>query len=274
MCLVFAKEACEGPNAQEKAEFLMGATGHHLEDVIALFRQRNTSTLCRPWRLVRDRTLQDKAERLMATTCQLFEEMKATYHSLGIAGKAAGKFIRHPVGLQTALVEMWCGTSPRCPQQCILDCPRAVTAIDPTFSPSRSSVGGPCGLYSQSSRCNGLVRFCCIVDPVVHFCSAESVSSWPLFSPSCTCLCDGSSHLVIVLLPQLRCFRMCAGHFLRALARFADLLPRTYILQNSRYFTCSSQKRVSVTSAAMSVFAQRNDTFQRAPALTEPTQSV
>ena len=98
--------------------FLMAATGHHLEDVIALLRQRNTSTLCRPWRLVRDRTLQDKAERLIATTCQLFEEMKATYLSLGIAGKVAGKFIRHPVDLQTALVEMWCGTSTRCPQQC------------------------------------------------------------------------------------------------------------------------------------------------------------
>ena len=32
----------------------MGATGHHLEDVIALLRQRNTSTWCRPWRHARD----------------------------------------------------------------------------------------------------------------------------------------------------------------------------------------------------------------------------
>ena len=30
---------------------------------------------------------QDKAERLMATTGHLFEEMMATYHSLGVAGK-------------------------------------------------------------------------------------------------------------------------------------------------------------------------------------------
>ena len=37
MRLVFAKEAREGQNAQEKAERLMEATGHHLEDVIALF---------------------------------------------------------------------------------------------------------------------------------------------------------------------------------------------------------------------------------------------
>ena len=47
---------------------------------------------------------------LMATTGQLFEDMMATYHSLGIAGKVAGKFIHHPVVLPTALVEMWCGT--------------------------------------------------------------------------------------------------------------------------------------------------------------------
>ena len=50
------------------------------------------------------------AEHLMAMTGQLLEEMMATYHSLGIAGKVAGKFIHHPVGLPTALVEMWCGT--------------------------------------------------------------------------------------------------------------------------------------------------------------------
>ena len=50
------------------------------------------------------------AEHLMATTGQLFEDMMATYHSLGIAGKVAGKFIHHPVVLPTALVEMWCGT--------------------------------------------------------------------------------------------------------------------------------------------------------------------
>ena len=53
------------------------------------------------------------AEHLMATTGQLFIHFEmATYPSLGIAGKVAGKFIQHPVGLPTALVEMWCGTSP------------------------------------------------------------------------------------------------------------------------------------------------------------------
>ena len=36
---------------------------------------------------VRVRTLQDKAERLMATTGHLFEEAMATYHLLGIDGK-------------------------------------------------------------------------------------------------------------------------------------------------------------------------------------------
>ena len=49
-------------------------------------RQRNTCALCWPWRPARVRTLQDKAERLMATNGHLFEEMMATYHSLGIAG--------------------------------------------------------------------------------------------------------------------------------------------------------------------------------------------
>ena len=38
---------------------------------------------------------QDQAERLMATTGHLFEEMMATYHSLGIAGKVAGNHPTH-----------------------------------------------------------------------------------------------------------------------------------------------------------------------------------
>ena len=57
MRLVFVKEAREGQNAKDKAERLMAATGHHLEDVIALLRQRNTSTLCWPWRPAKDRSL-------------------------------------------------------------------------------------------------------------------------------------------------------------------------------------------------------------------------
>ena len=83
--LVFAKEARESQYDEFKAERLMAAIGHHLEDVIALLRQRNTSTLCCPWRSSRDRTIQVKAERLMATTGQLFEELMATFHTLGIA---------------------------------------------------------------------------------------------------------------------------------------------------------------------------------------------
>ena len=49
MRLVFAMEAREGQNAQDKAERLMAATGHHLEGVIALIRQRNKSAPCWPW---------------------------------------------------------------------------------------------------------------------------------------------------------------------------------------------------------------------------------
>ena len=44
MRLVFAKEAREGQNAEDKADRLMAVIGHHLEDVIALLRQRNMST--------------------------------------------------------------------------------------------------------------------------------------------------------------------------------------------------------------------------------------
>ena len=46
---------------------------------------------------------QGKAERLMTTTGQLFEEMMATYHSLGIAGKVAGK----SSNTQWALRQLW-----------------------------------------------------------------------------------------------------------------------------------------------------------------------
>ena len=87
--------------------FLMAATGHHLVDVIALLRQRNTSTLCSPWRPAKVRTLQEKAERLIATTGQLFEEMMATYHPLDIASKVAGK----PSNTQWSFRQLWkkCG---------------------------------------------------------------------------------------------------------------------------------------------------------------------
>ena len=42
MCIELSLEAREGPNGQDKAERLMTAPGHLLEDVFALLRQRNT----------------------------------------------------------------------------------------------------------------------------------------------------------------------------------------------------------------------------------------
>ena len=71
MCIVFSLEAREGPNAQDKAERLMAATCHLLEDVIALFRQRNTSTLC--WSLEASESLntQGRAEHHTAETGHL-----------------------------------------------------------------------------------------------------------------------------------------------------------------------------------------------------------
>ena len=48
----------------------------------------------------------------MTTTGQLFEEIMATYHSLGIAGKMAGKIVQHPGDLPTALEnKVWNFTS-------------------------------------------------------------------------------------------------------------------------------------------------------------------
>ena len=50
---------------------------------------------------------QDKAERFMATTGHHLEEKMATYHSLGIAGKVAGK----SSNTQWAFRQLWkkCG---------------------------------------------------------------------------------------------------------------------------------------------------------------------
>ena len=95
----------EGQNAEDKAERLMAATCHLLEDVIALFRQRSTSTLCWPLEACECLNTQGRAEHLTAEThhpfevvmtiCHppgiaeevlLFEEMMATIHPLGIAG--------------------------------------------------------------------------------------------------------------------------------------------------------------------------------------------
>ena len=39
MRIVFAKEAREGPNAEDKAERLMAVTGRHLEDMMATCHQ-------------------------------------------------------------------------------------------------------------------------------------------------------------------------------------------------------------------------------------------
>ena len=46
---------------------------------------RTSHSSCGPRRPARVQTLQDKAESLMATNGQLFEEMMVTYHTLGIA---------------------------------------------------------------------------------------------------------------------------------------------------------------------------------------------
>ena len=54
---------------------------------VGTFKLDISFRLCGPWRPASVRTLQDKAERLMATTGHLFEEMVATCHSLGNAGK-------------------------------------------------------------------------------------------------------------------------------------------------------------------------------------------
>ena len=50
---------------------------------------------------------QDRAGRLKAATGHLFEHVTASYHPPGVAGKAAGKIIQHPVGHPTTLEETW-----------------------------------------------------------------------------------------------------------------------------------------------------------------------
>ena len=83
MRLVFAMEAREGQNAQDKAERLMAATGHHLEDVIALIRQRNKSAPCWPWNHSLRPSTQGKAEHLTAATGTL----SSKFSHFGIAGQ-------------------------------------------------------------------------------------------------------------------------------------------------------------------------------------------
>ena len=57
----------------------------------------------------------------MVATGYDLEDAVTTYHPAGVAAKAAGKFIQYSVSLPTALEEMWCGTSPARPQQCVHD---------------------------------------------------------------------------------------------------------------------------------------------------------
>ena len=145
MRLVFAKEALESPNTSSHSgpdqvqfrfygsvvSWLFYWCGVKLKrdagidrHIVRLLQQRNVCSLCGPWRPAGVRTLQGKAERLMTTTGQLFEEMMATYHSLGVAGKVAGKIVQHPMGFPTALEEIRCGTLPSSPQQCVHHCGR------------------------------------------------------------------------------------------------------------------------------------------------------
>ena len=74
-----------------------------LKILAALVRQRNTSTLCWPVEACESLNTQDRAVHLTAETGQLFEEMMVTYHSLGIAGKVAGKSSK----TQWALRQLW-----------------------------------------------------------------------------------------------------------------------------------------------------------------------
>ena len=85
-----------------------GTDRQHVQDGVVLglcFAQaaRSTSTSHRAVsvRPLTHSRLQDKAERLMATTGHLFEEMMAIYHSLGIAG--TGK----STNIQWAIRQLW-----------------------------------------------------------------------------------------------------------------------------------------------------------------------
>ena len=73
--IVFSLKACVGPYAQDKAERLMVATCHLLEDVIAPLQQRNTSTLCWPLEACESLNTQDRPEHLTAETGHPLEDV-------------------------------------------------------------------------------------------------------------------------------------------------------------------------------------------------------
>ena len=101
--IVFSIEACEGPNTQDKAEPLMAATCHLLEDVIALLRQRNTSTLCWSLEVFESLNTQDRAEHLTAETGLPFEDVMTTCHPPGIAEQVSG----NSSDTQSAFRQLW-----------------------------------------------------------------------------------------------------------------------------------------------------------------------
>ena len=102
MRIVCAKEAREGQNAEDKAERLMAATGHLLEDVSALLQQRNTSTLFWPLEACESLNTQDRAEHLTAET-----GVMATCHLISIPEQVAGT----SSDTQSAFRQLWeeCG---------------------------------------------------------------------------------------------------------------------------------------------------------------------
>ena len=58
---------------------MVQSLSHFLEDVFALLRQRNTSSLCSPVEACKSLNTLDRAVHLTAETCQLF----VTSHSRG-----------------------------------------------------------------------------------------------------------------------------------------------------------------------------------------------
>ena len=81
----------------------MAATGHLLEDVFALRRQRNTSTLCWPLKACENLNPQVRAAHLTAETAHPFEEVMATCHLPGIAGQVGG----NSSDTQSAFRQLW-----------------------------------------------------------------------------------------------------------------------------------------------------------------------
>ena len=147
----------------------MAATGHFFEDVFALLRQRNTSTLCWLSEACESLNTQVRAEHLTAETGHPFEEVIATCHPPGIAEQVA----RNSSDTQSAFRSsgrnaVWNFTSSMLMTVGDADTPAIIGFFHSvTFEPQRLTEGSATAVPSDSPR-HGDVRMCIPPEHCVH----------------------------------------------------------------------------------------------------------